>query len=58
MATYFLAPGLLYDTAVRSALEAGAVAVAEPLGDAPELVRLIATRVAAATAPAAASAAA
>jgi sirohydrochlorin ferrochelatase len=46
MATYFLAPGLLYDNAVRSAREAGAVAVAEPLGDAPDLVRLVAARVA------------
>ncbi|MFC7527777.1 sirohydrochlorin chelatase [Actinoplanes sp. GCM10030250] len=44
MAAYFLAPGLLYDVAVRSALEEGAVAVAEPLGDAPELVRLVAAR--------------
>jgi sirohydrochlorin ferrochelatase len=48
MAAYFLAPGLLYDNAVRSAREAGAVAIAEPLGDAPDLVRLVATRVAAA----------
>jgi sirohydrochlorin ferrochelatase len=45
MATYFLAPGLLYDVAVDSALAAGAVAVAPPLGDAPELVRLVASRV-------------
>ncbi|MBU2670831.1 cobalamin biosynthesis protein CbiX [Actinoplanes bogorensis] len=49
MATYFLAPGFLYDVAVRSALGAGAVAVAPPLGDAPELVRLVAARVLAAT---------
>jgi sirohydrochlorin ferrochelatase len=48
VAAYFLAPGLLYDNAVRSAREAGAVAIAEPLGDAPDLVRLVATRVAAA----------
>ncbi|MBL7255037.1 sirohydrochlorin chelatase [Paractinoplanes lichenicola] len=48
MATYFLAPGYLYDVAVRSALEAGAVSAAEPLGDAPELVRLVAARVRAA----------
>jgi sirohydrochlorin ferrochelatase len=48
MAAYFLAPGLLYDNAVRSAREAGAVAIAEPLGDTPDLVRLVATRVAAA----------
>jgi sirohydrochlorin ferrochelatase len=46
LAAYFLAPGLLYDNAVRSARAAGAVAVAEPLRDAPELVRLVAARVA------------
>jgi sirohydrochlorin ferrochelatase len=46
MAAYFLAPGLLYDNAVRSAREAGAVAIAEPLRDAPELVRLVAARAA------------
>jgi len=45
MAAYFLAPGFLYDLAARSARAAGAVAVADPLGDAPELVRLVATRV-------------
>jgi sirohydrochlorin ferrochelatase len=44
MAAYFLAPGLLYDQAARSAAEAGAVAIAEPLGAAPELVRLVAAR--------------
>ncbi|MEV0898740.1 CbiX/SirB N-terminal domain-containing protein [Actinoplanes sp. NPDC049802] len=44
VAAYFLAPGLLYDTAVRAAVEAGAVTAAEPLGDAPELVRLIGAR--------------
>ncbi|GAA2889339.1 hypothetical protein Acy02nite_58380 [Actinoplanes cyaneus] len=48
VAGYFLAPGLLYDLAVSSGREAGAVAVAEPLGDAPELVGLISARVAAA----------
>ena len=48
MAAYFLAPGFLYDAAVESARSAGAVAVAPPLGDVPELVRLIATRVGAA----------
>jgi sirohydrochlorin ferrochelatase len=48
VAAYFLAPGLLYDHAVRSAREAGAVAIAEPLGDAPDLVRLVASRVLAA----------
>jgi sirohydrochlorin ferrochelatase len=46
MAAYFLAPGLLYDNAVHSAEKAGAVGIAEPLGDAPELVRLVAARVA------------
>jgi sirohydrochlorin ferrochelatase len=46
MAAYFLAPGLLYDNAVRSARAAGAVAVADPLSDTPELVRLVAARVA------------
>jgi sirohydrochlorin ferrochelatase len=45
VAAYFLAPGRLYDLTARSALEAGAVAVAEPLGDAPELARLVAARV-------------
>ncbi|MFI6077008.1 sirohydrochlorin chelatase [Actinoplanes sp. NPDC051343] len=48
MAAYFLAPGLLYDNAARSARSAGAVAVAPPLGDAPDLVRLVAARVEAA----------
>jgi sirohydrochlorin ferrochelatase len=48
MAAYFLAPGLLYDVAVESARSAGAVAVAPPLGDAPELVRLVSARVGAA----------
>ncbi|WP_250027539.1 sirohydrochlorin chelatase [Paractinoplanes maris] len=48
LAGYFLAPGFLYDAAVRSAREAGVVAVADPLGDAPELVRLVASRVVAA----------
>lgn len=46
MAAYFLAPGHLYDLAVRSALDAGAVAVAAPLGDAADLVRLVIARVA------------
>lgn len=45
MAGYFLAPGLLYDATVRSATAAGAVAVAAPLGDAAELVRLVQARV-------------
>ncbi len=45
MAAYFLAPGYLYDVAVRSAREAGAVTIAAPLGDAPELARLVGSRV-------------
>lgn len=45
VSAYFLAPGFLYDLAARSAWAAGAVAVADPLGDAPELVRLVAARV-------------
>jgi sirohydrochlorin ferrochelatase len=45
MAAYFLAPGLLYDASVEAAREAGAVAVAEPLGAVPELVRLVGARV-------------
>ena len=49
VASYFLAPGLLYDNAMESARSAGAVATAPPLGDAPELVELIAGRVAAAS---------
>ncbi|SDT76968.1 sirohydrochlorin chelatase [Actinoplanes derwentensis] len=44
VAAYFLAPGLLYDAAIAAAISAGAVAVAEPLGDAPELVRLVVSR--------------
>ncbi|WP_323373495.1 sirohydrochlorin chelatase [Plantactinospora alkalitolerans] len=44
VATYFLAPGRLYETAMGSAREAGAVAFAAPLGDAPELVRLVLAR--------------
>jgi sirohydrochlorin ferrochelatase len=45
VASYFLAPGFLYDKAVAAARSAGAVAVADPLGDAPELVDLVARRV-------------
>jgi sirohydrochlorin ferrochelatase len=45
VSAYFLAPGRLYDTAARSALSAGAVGVAEPLGDAWELARLVLARV-------------
>jgi sirohydrochlorin ferrochelatase len=52
VASYFLAPGLLYDNAMASARSAGAVAVAPPLGDATELVELVAARVRAAAASA------
>jgi sirohydrochlorin ferrochelatase len=45
MAAYFLAPGRLYDVAVDSAYEAGAVATARPLGAARELVGLVLDRV-------------
>ncbi|GAA0540946.1 sirohydrochlorin chelatase [Paractinoplanes ferrugineus] len=46
MAAYFLAPGFLYDLAADSARSAGAVAIAEPLTDAPDLVSLVTARVA------------
>jgi sirohydrochlorin ferrochelatase len=45
VAGYFLAPGRLYDAAVESAHTAGAVAAAQPLGAASELVRLVLDRV-------------
>ena len=45
VASYFLAPGFLYDKAVESALSAGAVAMAPPLTDAPEVVALVSRRV-------------
>ncbi len=45
VASYFLAPGRLHDVAVASARHAGAVAVAGPFGAAPELVRLVESRV-------------
>jgi sirohydrochlorin ferrochelatase len=48
MAAYFLAPGRLYDVAVRSARDADAVSIADPLGDAPDLVALVGARVEAA----------
>jgi sirohydrochlorin ferrochelatase len=47
-AGYFLAPGRLYAAAANSARAAGAVAVARPLGAAPELVDLVLARLAAA----------
>jgi len=46
VASYFLAPGRLYDAAAASARSAGAVAVAPPVGTAPELVRLVRRRIA------------
>jgi len=42
--SYFLAPGRLLDRAAELALEAGAVAVAEPLGADPRIARLIVGR--------------
>lgn len=44
VASMFLAPGFLPDRAAELALEAGAVAVSEPLGAAPELARTILAR--------------
>ena len=43
-ASYFLATGRLYTAAVRSAIDAGAVDVAAPLGTADELVQLVLAR--------------
>jgi sirohydrochlorin ferrochelatase len=42
--SYFLAPGSLPDRTEELALEAGAVAVAQPLGADPEVVRTIVSR--------------
>ena len=47
-AAYFLAPGRLYSAAAASARAGGAIGVAEPLGSAEELVRLILARATAA----------
>ncbi|CAN5245217.1 MAG: sirohydrochlorin chelatase [Nocardioides sp.] len=44
VASLFLAPGLLPDRAAELALEAGAVAVSEPLGSHPELAHVILAR--------------
>ena len=49
VSAYFLAPGRLYDAAARSAMAAGAAGVAEPLGGAWQLARLVLARVDAAT---------
>lgn len=46
VASYFLAPGRLYDRAVRGAVTAGAVSASEPLGAAGELVTLVLRRLA------------
>ena len=58
LASYFLAPGLLWDSTLGSAREAGVCAVAEPLTDVPAIVELVSVRVlAAASRPVAALAA-
>jgi sirohydrochlorin ferrochelatase len=44
VASLFLAPGLLPDRAKELALEAGAVAVSDPLGAHPELARVVLAR--------------
>ena len=44
VASLFLAPGFLVDRASELALEAGAVAVSEPLGDHPEIARTVLAR--------------
>jgi sirohydrochlorin ferrochelatase len=46
VASYFLAPGLLYEVVTASARAAGAAVVAEPLGGASELARLVLARAA------------
>ncbi|MFI7540845.1 sirohydrochlorin chelatase [Actinoplanes sp. NPDC049599] len=45
LASYFLAPGLLWDAAVASARAAGAGVVAEPLTDVPAVAELVSARV-------------
>ncbi|WP_435206218.1 sirohydrochlorin chelatase [Micromonospora sp. bgisy143] len=45
VSAYFLAPGLFHDAVAESARAAGAVAVAAPLTDAPELAELVLRRV-------------
>ncbi|MGC4853884.1 sirohydrochlorin chelatase [Micromonospora sp. DT4] len=45
VSAYFLAPGLFHDAVIESARAAGAVAVAAPLTDAPELAELVLHRV-------------
>lgn len=48
LASYFLAPGLLWDATVASAREAGVRVVGEPLTDSPALADLVVQRAAAA----------
>ncbi|AGL20722.1 cobalamin biosynthesis protein cbiX [Actinoplanes sp. N902-109] len=48
LASYFLAPGLLWDATVASARDAGVQVVADPLTDTPALAALVAARVTAA----------
>ncbi|PWR08395.1 cobalamin biosynthesis protein CbiX [Micromonospora acroterricola] len=45
VSAYFLAPGLFHDAVTEAARAAGAVAVAAPLTDAPELAELVLRRV-------------
>jgi len=52
VASYFLAPGLLHESVVAAARFAGATVVAEPLGGAVELARLVLSRAQAAREPA------
>ncbi|MEV0153130.1 CbiX/SirB N-terminal domain-containing protein [Micromonospora sp. NPDC050686] len=51
VAAYFLAPGLFHDAVAVAARNAGAVAVADPLTDVPELAELVRRRVAAVSRP-------
>lgn len=46
VAGYVLAPGVFHDEVVRTARRAGAVAVSAPLADAPDVVRLVLSRMA------------
>ncbi len=45
LVSYFLAPGLLWDSTLASAREAGISAVAEPLTDIPAIAELVSARV-------------
>jgi sirohydrochlorin ferrochelatase len=58
VASYFLAPGRLYEAAATSGRDAGAVGIAEPLGGAYELARVVLDRADAALASAPVSTAA